>query len=83
MPKYKSKISKETFSKDAELLKYDFTIVNKQSNLRTNVKNATMTTVKKLLEGMQKTLRENLKDGEFIPGRTSFSNRVISDEPIL
>ena len=70
---------KESYRLDAEALKYDLVITNKQSNLRTKVKDASMPYIKQLLNSLETPLRANLKDGEQVFGRTFFSDRMITD----
>jgi hypothetical protein len=70
---------KESYQLDAESLKYDLVITNKQSNLRTKVKGASMPYIKQLLNSLETPLRANFKDGEQVFGRTSFSDRMITD----
>ncbi|MDC1261238.1 hypothetical protein N8Z72_00930 [Polaribacter sp.] len=70
---------KESYRLDAEALKYDLVITNKQSNLITKVKGASISYIKQLLNSLEAPLRANLKDGEKVFGRTSFSDRMITD----
>ena len=70
---------KESYQLDAEALKYDLVITNKQSNLSTKVKGASMPYIKQLLNSLETPLRANLKDGEQVFGRTFFSDRMITD----
>ena len=70
---------KESYRIEQELLKYDLVITNKQSNLRTAVKNASLPYLKKLINSLEPPLRDNLKKGEAINGRKAFKNRFIKD----
>ena len=70
---------KESYRIEQELLKYDLVITNKQSNLRTAVKNASLPYLKKLISSLEPSLRDNLKKGETITGRKAFKNRFIKD----
>jgi hypothetical protein len=71
--------AKESYRLDSESLKYDFLSINRQSNLRIQVKGAGMPYMKKLFTSLETPLRTNLKDGEQVFGKTSFSDRMITD----
>jgi hypothetical protein len=71
--------NKELYRVDQETLKYNISITNLQSNLKTDVKNATLPFIKNMLDKMQSPLRANLKDAEYIYGKTTFSNKMRTD----
>jgi hypothetical protein len=70
----------EQLKRDREILKYNISITNLQSNLKTEVKNATIPFIKEMLSKMQSNLRTNLADGEYVYGRTTFSNKMRADK---
>jgi len=70
----------EQLKKDREILKYNVSITNLQSNTKTEVKNATIPFIKEMLNKMQSSLRTNLADAEYVYGRTTFSNKMRADK---
>ena len=70
----------QQLKREREILKYNISITNLQSNLKTEVKNATIPFIKEMLNKMQSNLRTNLTDGEYIYGKTTFSNKMRTDK---
>ena len=66
---------------EAEAFSYNLQIVNVQTGLKTIIKNCSITRGIDVLKKLQTRLRQNIKEGETIPGKSYQNSKLGTSKP--